>query len=368
MSVSRRTLLKTTAGLGAAAAAGLPLLAPRRARAAAYTAAQVDAAMAKMKGRTLVIASWGGSWQDALRNAWWKPFSEKYGVKIVEDGPPMNPKVIAMVQSGKVTWDICDFAAYRADPLGLGGYLEPLDYSVIDATHVTQKFVSKYGIASAVAATILGYRTDVITSDPPTSMAALWDLKKYPGKRSLHDEATHNIPCALVAAGMPKDQVYPLDDAKLDKAFKKLDEIKEHCLWWTIGAQSPQQLAAKEVILAQGYNGRFDTLIDQGVPIKTVWEGGQVNPDCWSVTKNSPNKDLAMLFIAWATLPENNWEITKHITYAPANEASFPKVPENVRARVPSTYLDKQIIIDINWWGPNFDRVSDRWKEWRLKG
>src|SRR5206468_560442 len=152
VSVSRRTLLKTTAGLGVAAASGLPLLAPRPAY-AAYSAAQIDAAMAKMKGRTLVIASWGGSWQDALRSAWWKPFSEKYGVKIIEDGPPMNPKVIAMVQSGKVTWDVCDFAAYRADPLGLGGYLEELDYGVIDASHVTPKFVSKWGIASAVAAT-----------------------------------------------------------------------------------------------------------------------------------------------------------------------------------------------------------------------
>ena len=87
----------------------------------------------------------------------------------------MNPKVVAMVQSGKVTWDLCDFAAYRADPLGLGGYLEELDYGVIDASRVNPNFVSKWGIASAVAVT-----TDDVAcgSDEEHVMTVASDLRE----------------------------------------------------------------------------------------------------------------------------------------------------------------------------------------------
>ena len=41
---------------------------------------------------------------------------------------------------------------------------------------------------------------------------------------------SRTIPAALVADGVPKDKLYPLD---LDRAFKKLDEIKPHIkVWW----------------------------------------------------------------------------------------------------------------------------------------
>jgi putative spermidine/putrescine transport system substrate-binding protein len=335
---------------------------------AAYASGEVDKALDKMRGRTLVIATWGGTYQEALREAWFKPFSERYGVKIIEDGPPFNAKVVAMVESGKITWDICDFATYRIDPLGLSGNLEELDFSIIDKSRVPDEFVFKWGIGNCTYSTIVAYRSDMIAGEPPSSVAALWDLKRYPGKRALHDEPIHNLPFALIALGVPKDQIYPLTEDKIAKAFAKLDEIKEHVIWWTIGAQSPQLLANKEVILAEAYSNRFDELIAQGVPIKLVWDGAQTSGDGWAITKGSPNKDLAMLFIAWATLPENNVAMSKYITMGPVNQDAVAKVPPERRQLLPSAYTDRQVVMDAKWWGPNFDPLVQRWKAWRLKG
>ena len=43
-----------------------------------------------------------------------------------------------------------------------------------------------------------------------------------------------------MAAGVAPDKLYPLD---VDRAFKKLEEIKPHItVWWTSGAQSAQLL------------------------------------------------------------------------------------------------------------------------------
>lgn len=365
MPITRRNLMKNAA----AGAAGLmlPSLAAQQAR-AAWSAAQIDAALSKMRGRSLVVATWGGTYQEASRAAWFQPFSEKYGIRIIEDGPPLNPKVMAMVQSGKVTWDICDFATYRIDPLGLSNNLEEIDYSIVDKSGIPDDFLFKWGVGNCTYSTILAYRADMVQGEPPTSVAALWDLKKYPGKRALHDEPIHNIPFALIAAGVPKDQVYPLTEEKIAKAFAKLDEIKEHAIWWTVGAQSPQLLANKEVALAQAYSNRLDTLIEQGVPLKIVWDGAQTSGDGFAITKGAPNKDLAMLFIAWAVLPENNARISKYITMGPVNKSAVQYVAKDRLPLLPAAYSDRQVTMDAKWWGPNFDKLVQRWKEWRLKG
>ncbi len=368
MKITRRNLMKSAALTGAAAA--VPALSPFAIPSAhaAYTAAQIDQALAKMRGRSLVIATWGGTYQEAERAAWFKPFSDKYGIKIIEDGPPLNPKVVAMVESGKVTWDICDFATYRIDPLGLSGNLEEIDYNVVDKSRLDDEFVFKWGVGNCTYSTILAYREDMMKGDAPKTIADLWDLKRFPGKRALHDEPIHNIPFALVALGTPKNQVYPLTDEKIDKAFAKLDEIKDHAIWWTVGAQSPQLLANKEVVLAQAYSNRLDSLMAQGLPVKIVWDGAQTSGDGWSITKGAPNKDVAMLFIAWATLAENNYAISKYITMGPVNKDAVDKVPADRRALLPSAYTDQQVLMDAKWWGPNFDRLAQRWKSWRLKG
>ena len=50
---------------------------------------------------------------------------------------------------------------------------------------------------------------------------------------------------ALMADGVAPKDLYPLD---LDRAFRKLDEIKDHiAVWWTGGAQSTQLLESGEV-------------------------------------------------------------------------------------------------------------------------
>mgnify|MGYP003315116926 CR=1 FL=1 len=42
-----------------------------------------------------------------------------------------------------------------------------------------------------------------------------------------------------------------------DRAFKKLDTIKNDVLWWEAGAQPPQMLADGEVVMTSAYNGRI---------------------------------------------------------------------------------------------------------------
>ena len=48
----------------------------------------------------------------------------------------------------------------------------------------------------------------------------------------------------------------------VDRAFKKLDTIKKDIVWWDAGAQPPQLLASKEVVMTTAWNGRIQSAID----------------------------------------------------------------------------------------------------------
>ena len=96
------------------------------------TMEQVKAKLEKYRGSSLVITSWGGSYQDAQRKAYYQPFEKEFGIKIIEDSPAAEAKVMAMVKAKNVTWDLVDGGAYKLGDLGNRGFLEEMDFNVID--------------------------------------------------------------------------------------------------------------------------------------------------------------------------------------------------------------------------------------------
>lgn len=335
------------------------------------TSEQIAERLKKFKGQTLTVVSWGGSYQAAQRKAYFEPFADEFGIKVVEDSPAGSTKIMAMVKSGKVTWDVVAGSSYYPDDLGEQGFLEPIDYSVVDSGDFIGKFAGKYHVGTDTYSCVLAYRTDAFPAGQgPTSVSDLWDIEKYPGRRAIQDDVMDNVTWALAALGYPLDQIYPLTDEKVEKAFKKLDELKPHITkWWTGGAQPPQLLTDKEVVMATAWNGRVQVVKDEGVPIKIVWHGATLQGDSWMIPKGAPNKELAMLFIAWQSRPENNYRVASHISYGPINKKAVPKVVGKYKGSLPTDHADVQIHTDFEWWSSNknYTRMKRMWQEWKLQ-
>src|SRR5437867_12651326 len=68
--------------------------------AAAFTMATGFAANAE----DMVFTSWGGTTQDAQKEAWADPFTKASGINVLQDGPTDYGKLKAMVDSGNVSW------------------------------------------------------------------------------------------------------------------------------------------------------------------------------------------------------------------------------------------------------------------------
>jgi len=333
------------------------------------SAEQVKQALEKYRGQSLVVVSWGGSFQEAQRKALFEPFVKEFGIKLIEDSPSDQAKIKAMVKTNNVTWDVVDLGSYYPDNLGREGYLEPIDYSVVDKTDLLEKFAGEYHVGTITYSDVLAYRTDVFPEgQAPTSTADFWDVKKFPGRRSMYALPLSNYTFAMIAAGYAPKDVYPLTEDKIAQIYEKMDEVKPHVtVWWKAGAQPAQLLVDKEVVMASAWNGRVEKVIREGAPIKIIWNGAALQGDSWVVPKGAPNKELAMLFIAWQALPEVNWRTSKYISYGPINKKSFDKVDPLYKGALPSDYVDVQVETDFSWWSQFYSRELERWNEWKLK-
>lgn len=318
--------------------------------------------------KELVVLSWGGALQDAQREAIFKPFEKKYGVKIIEASPPDYGKLKAMVQNGKVEYDVMDVDTDFI-PRGVkDNLLEKLDFNIIDKTDLDPTYVNDYSVGAEIYTTAISYNTQAYSlSNHPQTWAEFWDVKKYPGARALQKWPVPTLEIALLADGVDPKKLYPLD---VDRAFKSLDKIKKDTkVWWETGAQSTQILADNEVSLAGNWSGRTITAKNQGMPLDYENNQSMLLGDSWAVPKGAAHQELAMKFIAYATSPEAQAAFGKIYPYGLVNQKAYDLLDDKTKAGLATSPAKRpyQVTIDVNWWAKNYDAVNDRFQKWLIQ-
>lgn len=334
--------------------------------AAAFAARPGVAQSEPPKPAQIVVNHSGGSMGSAMRKAFFAGFEKKYGIRVVETSPVDFGKLRAMVQSGNVEWDLTEIGgqdAIRATQMGL---LEKIDDKIVDRSHYPEKTRTPYVFASSVYTTIIGYRTDVFkNNDHPKSWAEWWDVKKFPGARSMRNHPTDNLEFALIADGVPKDKVYPID---FDRAFKKLDQIKPHiATWWSSGQQPAQLLLDKEVVLATGWNGRFYDIIKKGAPVGIEWNEGALKQGSFAIPKGAKSPYWANKLISEMSVPQQQAIYASELGYPGLNLESLNYVDAKVKPYLPTLYVDKQFWISDEWYAENGNKAQELWNAWMLK-
>lgn len=169
-----------------------------------------------------------------------------------------------------------------------------------------------------------------------------------------------------MADGVAAKDLYPLD---VDRAFKKLDELKPHVdIWWTGGAQTSQLLKTGEVDLMYTWNGRAQVAIDDGAPVEFVWNQAMWAFEGWSILKGGPNIDLCREFIEYAAQASAQAKFTPHVAYGPTNPGAYAYIDKE-RAKVLPTNPEffKQLVeVNTDWWGTNKEAVGERFNSWLL--
>jgi putative spermidine/putrescine transport system substrate-binding protein len=370
---SRRRFIRGAArfGLTAAAAAAMTRHLAMPALAATPELPKITVFPDKLKGSGVVrVASYGGVFQAAQREAYFKPFEELSGIKVIESEGPDIAKIKAMVDTKNIELDVAELD--RASVLNLvkkGDYWEDIDYSLFDVANIDANFRYSNCVAMLPYGQIFAYRTDAFGGAAPADNPDLWNTKKFPGPRSLQagSGGLHpDLEVALMADGVPRDKVYPID---IDRAFASLAKIKPDVdKWWSAGAIPAQLLGDNEVVMATLWNGRSYSLIQSGAPVKAVWNNQLLKTDVWAIPKGAANAENAQKFSAFITMAVPQARLSYLIPYGFVNNKSAALMPAERLPMLPTAPDIKKdmLVYDSLWWADNLDTVLGRWNKFLL--
>lgn len=320
--------------------------------------------------KQIVVADPGGPYSAAYRKAFYDPFEKKTGIKVVNVSREAQPaaQFRAMVETKNYIWDVTTLTLSADVPvLEARGLLEPIGLKASDFPGIMRDAVTPDWLGVDVYSTVLAYRTDKYGENGPKSWADFWDVKRFPGRRSLRRNPIDTLEEALLADGVPINKLYPLD---LDRAFRSLDRIKEFiAVWWTSGAQSMQLIQSGEVDMIGLWNGRAQAAIDGGAPVKIVWNQGMYSIEGWGIPKGTPNAEAAKAFVRFCGDPKRQADFTDTLAYGPTNLKAYDMIPAKRAALLPTSTnnLKGMILPSPEWWHRNRENAIERFNVWLLK-
>ena len=332
----------------------------------------------------LTIVSWGGSYGRASAKAWFEPFTAETGIEInVEDYSGGLAQIRAQADIGNVYWDVVDIDLADAVRGCDDGLLEIVDPATLepapDGTPAEEDFapqtLTECGVGTNFYSTIYAYDRTRFPEDPPATMADFFNLEKFPGRRGMKRWPKDNLERALIADGVPLDQVYATLDTRegVRRAFRKLDEIKDEIVWWETSAQAPQLLADGEAVMTAAYNGRiFNAQVLENQPFEIVWDGQILDVGQFVVVAGTQNLDAARRFVAFASSTRHIVGISKYISYGPARLSAMPLVDKHLetgidmRPHMPTNpdNLARGLQSDWEWWSDNGDEMNEIFAAW----
>jgi len=324
-------------------------------------------ASAWAQNKQIVVSDPGGPYTTAYRKAFYDPFEKSTGIKVVSVAREAQPlaQFTAMVQTKNYIWDVTTLTLSGEIPLlQARGLLEPIGLKATDFPGVMPEAVTESWLGVDVYATTIAYRTDKFGANGPKTWADFWDVKKFPGRRSLRRNPIDTIEQALMADGVPADKLYPLD---LDRAFKSLDKIKPHiAVWWTSGAQSMQLIQSGEVDMISAWNGRSQAAIDGGAPVTIVWNQGLYSIEGWGIPKGTPRAEMAKAFVRFCADAKLQSAFTDDLAYGPTNLKAYDFIAAKRATVLPTAgpNIQGMLLPSPAWWHQNREKVAERFNAW----
>jgi putative spermidine/putrescine transport system substrate-binding protein len=317
--------------------------------------------------KKLTWASTGGQFQEDEKKALQAPFTAKSGTQFVNVSPADASQVKAMVASGNTAWDLANMSWIYAGAY-CGELYEKLDDPKLDRSKFPPGTTHDCFVPTYRYANVFSYNADMFQGEAPSKIEDFFDVKRFPGKRIVHDYPKSGLlEAALVADGVAPDKVYPLD---LERALRKLDTIKSSLVFAPSYGAIQQMMVDKQGSMVLTVTARSIVTAQSGANLKAVWDFTTVDIGALVIPKGSPNKALAQEALAFVTEPAQAKAYAELTGTAPAradvdiSTIGYSDVQKAFNAFLPDrgTLLEQ----DKPWWIENTDMVTKRWTSWKV--
>ena len=336
---------------------------------------------AAANAESLTVVSWGGSYARACVKGYYEAFTAETGIEVhLDDYNGGLAQLRAQVDAGAVYWDVVDMELADAMTGCDEGLLEVLDFELPPGANGESpeddfypETVSECGLGMLFYSTVYAYHADHYKERKPETIADFFDLETFPGRRGMRRVPAVNLEFALMADGVPRDEVYATlgTPEGVSRAFRKLDTIKDQVVWWEAGAQPPQMLADGEVVMTTAYNGRiFNAQVLEKQSFTIVWDGQVLDIGQLVIAAGAPNLEAA--FLAFAARPSSMAGVGRYIAYAPARRSGMDLISlhaetgEEMAPHMPTYPANAAGALrnDWRWWSDNMDEMNERFSAW----
>lgn len=322
----------------------------------------------------LVVDTNGGAFTAALEKAFFTPFMNECGVKVISEKTPNRTfaQMIEYVRSGNVAFDVGDTFVQQEFPLGIqegiflklpDGFWDPIKKNMVAGSY------SDYGAWSAPYSTVMIFSTKAFP-EGLHSWADFWDVKKYPGPRTLQNDPS-NIVFALLATGMKPSQIYPITPDKIKLAFQKLDEVRPYIrTYWKAGDQPVQGVGNGEFVAGSAWSGRAYTGVKQGFPIGVSWQGNLLNLNWFFILKGSKHPRAAEALLYFIQDPKRQADFANIINYSGGRKEVVQYISPEIAEALPTSpqHVAEASVINGDWWAANQTAVAEAWNTWLTTG
>ena len=329
----------------------------------AMLALMAGSAMAEEK---VSYASYGGAYQEGIRKAILDHLPKEQGMTVTDYVLAGGIRDIrTKVRANAVDIDVAELYGGLCDLAGKEDLLVPLDYSKIpNAAGIPEHLRNKYWVGFTAYTTVLAYNKNVYGDKGPQNWTDFFDTEKFPGSRAISGNSpATNMEIALMADGVAKDKIYPVD---MDRAMAKWSKLKPAIsVQWASGAQATQLATSEEVDMLSIWAARIDAAIKEGAPYTYKLDDAVMDVECLVIPKNSPNPEGAMKLVNHLLDPKYQANLPNFISYGPMNQDAFKQglVPADKAAKIVTSTenLKKQLVTNMPYWAEHNEEAQAKW-------
>lgn len=333
--------------------------------------------------QSLTIASWSGAYGQAQTTAVFQPFSAKTGIQLVVErhqGPGRDgDRLKTAIEAPPDVLDLSSGALAEACAEGL---LEPVDAARLAPTGGASPpesdflpgAITECGVGSLAWSAVFVVDRSQFKGPSPTTIAEVFDVVRYPGRRALPRSPRFLLEAALLADSVHPDEVYGVLDTEegVTHAFENLRRLTGDVVWWEQGSDPIRTIRDRNAAVGLAFNGRVFLELAGSPAYSVVWDGQIYDMSFWAIAKSSRHKDAAADFVRFATAPEQLAATARLFPYGPVRHSAVALVGRlggedaALAARLPtaSRNMQRALRLDVAWWARNERRLVERFELW----
>lgn len=323
------------------------------------------------QGTEITVATWGGVYGEAMQEAVFKPFSRAtgIGIRIHHHGSNYLP-----LTEGKAGWNVVDIERAQLTEGCAEGVFEKLDPELMLGKTAPGDFLPgtlhPCGIGSMIWTQAVAYDATLFKDRPPHTLADFFNLNDFPGKRGLFAGPEGNLEIALMADGIPPEDIYDIlrKPGGVEQALAILDRVRPDAVFWHAGEEPEQLLNDGRVAMTTAYAARF-LRPRQGArrPAKLMWANQLWRATYWAIPAGQEQIVDAQRFVSFATDPQRLVQLSARLWFGPARKSGFDAIPTNMRDDLPTArrHFHDALQVDTGFWAEFGPKIAPKFRAWR---